>query len=56
MVTQDDNFLRLHAQSIQHAGIVYVPPQASIGQIVRGLMLIYQVLDAGGMQNHVEVL
>ncbi len=43
--TQDDDFLRLHAAGIDHAGIVYTPQGTSIGDIIRGLMLIYQVLD-----------
>jgi predicted nuclease of predicted toxin-antitoxin system len=54
--TQDDDFLRLHANGIKHAGIVYVPQQTRISEIIQGLMLVYQVLDAGEMQNHVEYL
>lgn len=54
--TQDDDFLRLRAVSADHAGIVYAPQQRSIGRIIRGLMLIYQVLDAGDMQGQVEYL
>ena len=54
--TQDDDFLRLHAAGIEHAGIVYAPQQTSIGEIVRKLMLIYQVLDAEDMRGHVEYL
>ncbi|NOZ68756.1 MAG: hypothetical protein GXP46_05830 [Deferribacteres bacterium] len=54
--TQDDDFLRLHAKGIRHAGIVYAHQQTLSAEIVRGLMLIYQVLDVGTMQNHVEFL
>lgn len=56
VVTQDDDFLRLHAAGTQHAGIAYSPQGTSIGDIIRGLMLIYQVLDTDDMQNHVEFL
>ena len=56
IVTQDDDFLRLHAQGMSHAGIVFVPRQSAIGTIVRGLMLIQQVLDDADMRNHVEFL
>lgn len=54
--TQDDDFLRLHAKGIKHTGIVYAHQQTLIADIVRGLMLIYQVLDISTMQNHVEFL
>ena len=54
--TQDADFLRLHAEGVRHAGIVYVRQQTPIGYIIRGLMLIYQVLEPEDMQNHVEFL
>jgi len=54
--TQDRDFLRLHSQVIQHKGIVYASKQTSVGEIIRGLMLIYQVLDAGEMENKLEFL
>jgi len=54
--TQDDDFLRLHAAGAKHAGIVYAPAQASIGDIIYGLMLVYQVLDAEDMVEQVEYL
>ena len=55
-LTCDNDFLRLHAQGIQHAGIVYVNRQTPIGILIRGIMLIYEVLDDSEMQNHVEYL
>lgn len=54
--TQDADFLRLHAAGIEHPGIVYVPQQTPIGTIVRGLMLIYEVLTPDDMRNRVEFL
>ena len=54
--TQDADFLRLHAASILHHGIVYVPQHTPVGHIVRGLMLIYDVLSPEDMVNHVEFL
>lgn len=56
MFTQDDDFLRLHAQGIEHAGIVYVHQGKPIGDLVRGSHLIYQALSAEEMRNHVEFL
>ena len=54
--TQDDDFLRLHARGVNHSGIVYVPQQTPVGDMLRGLMLVCQVLDASEMQNHIEFL
>lgn len=56
IVTQDDDFLTLHAQGIEHAGIVFVQPGKSIGYMVRGLHFIYQMMTAEAMSNHVEFL
>lgn len=56
IVTQDDDFLRFAAQASEHAGVVYLPQRRSIGETVRGLTLIAEVLDAEEMQGHVEFL
>jgi uncharacterized protein with PIN domain len=54
--TQDADFLRLHAKGLSHAGIVYAHQQTPIGDVIRGLMLIYQVLEPRDMHSHVEFL
>jgi uncharacterized protein with PIN domain len=57
LFTQDAGFLRLAtAAGTEHSGIAYVKQGTPIGDIVRGLMLIYQVLDADDMHGHVEYL
>ena len=57
LFTQDDDFLRLHAAGVPHGGIVYVHQQrAGIGEMIAGLMLIYEVLDSDEMEGHVEFL
>jgi uncharacterized protein DUF5615 len=56
VVTQDHDFLRLHANGLEHAGIAYAPQGTPIGEIIRGLMMVYQVLDAQEMSRHVEFL
>lgn len=56
IVTHDTDFLRLNNQGRLHAGIVFANQQMSIGEIIRGLTLIYQVLDADDMKGHVEFL
>ena len=54
--TQDDDFLRLHASGTNHAGIAYAPQQTPIGDILYGLMLIYQILEPEEMIGQVEFL
>lgn len=54
--TQDDDFLRLHASGVDHSGIVYAPQGTPIGEIIRGLVLICEVLDGDDMEGHVEFL
>jgi hypothetical protein len=54
--TQDVDFLRLHASGASHNGIIYAHQQTPIGQVVRGLMLIYQILTPEEMENHVEFI
>ena len=57
MVTQDADYLRLHRQGVAHAGIAYCP-QASltIGEMLRKLTLIYDLLSAEEMTNMIEYL
>ncbi len=56
LFTQDDDFLRLHATGVEHTGIVYAPQGTPIGDLIRGLMLIHQILEAEDMKGHVEFL
>jgi predicted nuclease of predicted toxin-antitoxin system len=56
LFTQDEDFLRLHATGVAHAGIVYAPQGTSVGDIIRGLMLIHLLLEAEEMIGHVEYL
>ena len=54
--TQDADFLRLAARGVSHRGIVYAPQQTPIGSVVRGLMLIHDVMTPDEMIDHVEYL
>ena len=54
--TQDADFLRLASSGINHAGIVYVSHNISIGDAIYGLMLIHQVMEAEEMEDHIEYL
>ncbi len=54
--TQDVDFLRLHAKGAEHYGIVYAHQRTAIGSVIRGLMLLHQILEYNNMQNHIEFL
>lgn len=56
ILTQDEDFLRLHAQGMPHSGIVYASQRTSVGEIIRGVMLIYHLLAPADMRNHIEFL
>ena len=56
IVTQDADFLRLHARGVQHAGIAYAATEMQIGPMIRGLLLIHDILTAEDMLGHVEFI
>jgi hypothetical protein len=54
--THDEDYLAL-AKTMPHAGIVYChPQQRSVGQILSGLLLVWDCLTPDEMQNHIEFL
>jgi predicted nuclease of predicted toxin-antitoxin system len=55
--TQDADFLVYHSQGIHHPGIVYCKQQSrTIGQMVRSLSLLWEIVDASEMVDHVEFI
>jgi hypothetical protein len=56
LITADADLLRLHAAAVPHAGILFTPPDAAIGLLIGGAMLIAEVLSAEEMVNRVEFL
>jgi predicted nuclease of predicted toxin-antitoxin system len=57
LFTQDRDFLRIHAGGIAHFGIVYCDKGTrSIGEIIQGLVLIWEILEPAEMANRVEYL
>jgi predicted nuclease of predicted toxin-antitoxin system len=57
IITHDEDFLVHAASGRQHFGIAYCHVQArSIGQILSGLLLIYDCLSPADMRNHIEFL
>lgn len=56
-MTHDTDFLLLASTTNDHPGIVYCDKTArSIGEIIRGLILIYEVLTQEEMVGQVEFL
>ena len=55
--TQDTDFLRLQHQGFSHYVIAYCPQKIKfIGEIIQGLMLIWQVLEVENMIDQLEYL
>jgi predicted nuclease of predicted toxin-antitoxin system len=50
--TQDRDFLRLHAAGTPHAGLAYCRQHArSIGEIIRGLTLLWETMEPARMRD-----
>jgi hypothetical protein len=55
--TQDEDFLAIQASGTPHAGIAYCKKDTlGIGEIISGLVLIWEVYDPGEMVGRVEYL
>jgi predicted nuclease of predicted toxin-antitoxin system len=60
LYTNDEDFLvlhALHARRTSLSGIVYCHQQTrSVGDVIRALVLLWEVLDPDDMRNHVEFI
>lgn len=58
ILTHDIDFLRMASSpGIRHAGIIFSHPEkVSIGQCIRGIELIANILTEEEMENHIEFL
>ena len=56
IVTRDVHFLRMHADGVAHAGIVYASADRTIGELVRGCVVIWELMIPEEMKNHEEFL
>ena len=55
--TQDTDFLRMHQTGTNYAGIVFCSQGSkSIGEIIKGLILIWELLEPNDMLSRVEFL
>jgi len=57
MVTQDNDFLRLHSNNAPHSGIAYCKQGTrSVGDILRALIVIYEAFTADEVKGQVLYL
>lgn len=57
LCTSDSDFLNLHGQGFPHAGIAYYhQQQKSVGELIRCLELIWEVLEPSEMADRIEWL
>jgi len=56
IVTRDKDFLRFASRSSDHPGIVFLSYQLTVGEIIDGLILIYEVLSPEEIAGRVEFL
>ena len=57
IVTQDPDFLRLHAAGHPHPGIAFYPSASrSIGKVIRGIRMIWELLEPAEIANRIEYL
>lgn len=54
--SQDTDFLNICSTKFPHKGLVYSHKQNDVGRIIRGLMLICEILDPNDMENHIEFI
>ena len=56
ILTHDGDFLRLATAGVGHAGIVYSPQDRPLGGLVRGILLIWELLEPAEMRGQIEYL
>ncbi len=56
IVTHDNDFLRLAARHPNHSGLVYSPKGKTIGEMIRKLTLIAQIITAEEMTGKIEFI
>lgn len=57
IVTHDDDFLIMASNTTDYPGIVYCPPNSrSVGEILRSLILIYEVYAPEDMIGRIEYI
>src|SRR3989344_4719526 len=53
IITRDSDFLSLHSQGISHKGIIFIPTQLSIGEIVKEVEKVSLLFELADLENTV---
>ncbi|CAN5896145.1 hypothetical protein BH23PLA1_BH23PLA1_42070 [soil metagenome] len=57
LITHNEDFIAMHSLNPDHSGIIFIRQGFfSIGQVVRGLVLIWEANEADEMVGHLEYL
>lgn len=56
LVTMDSDLLVIASRGFVHSGIAYANSRSSIGELIRAIVLLHDVLTPADMMNHVEFL
>jgi len=57
LVTHDDDFLRIHSEGTEHAGILYSHQQKyGTSELLQALILLHGCISAEEMKNRIEWL
>jgi uncharacterized protein with PIN domain len=56
LITHDTDFLDLARSNSSHAGIAFAHRKRSLGDVIRAITLIYEVLNSTDMNGKVEYL
>jgi hypothetical protein len=56
IVTRDGDYLRIAAAGAVHTGIVYGAQERSLGELVRDIVQIWELLEPVEMRGRVEYL
>ncbi len=51
VITRDSDFLRLHNKGMDHMGIIFIPTNLSIGEIIKEVEKISVLFDPADLQN-----
>jgi len=56
IVTRDQDFLRVAAETSDHCGIIFYTANQSMREIIEGLILIHEVLERKDIIGNIEYL
>ena len=56
IITHDSDFLKFHNDGHEHSGIAFSPMKITTKYLIRGILLIFQILEPEEMKGHVEFI